>query len=196
MRLFKKKRIDVIEKFFHINNSLILEIGVHKGDFSILLLEKFKPKKLVLVDPWIAEKEKIYQSSWYGNFDGGGQKIQDSYYQNVKKKFGQQINKKQVEILRMKSSEAFKILKNKFDLIYIDGNHLYNYVLEDLENSLNIINNNGLIVLDDFMNKGWWDDGVTKAVNHLKELKKFKILHQHNFLNQHSQCILKKYEQL
>ena len=192
MNLFKKKRIDVIEKFFQINNSLILEIGTHKGDFSIVLFEKFKPKKLVLVDPWIAEKEKIYQSSWYGNFDGEGQKIQDSYYQSVKKKFGQQINKKQVEILRMKSSEAFKILKNKFDLIYIDGNHLYNYVLEDLENSLNIINNNGLIILDDFMIKGWWDDGVTKAVNHLKELKKFKILHQHNFLNQHFQCILKK----
>ena len=192
MRLFKKKRIDVIEKFFKINSSLILEIGAHKGDFSIVLLEKFKPKKLVLVDPWMAEKEKIYQSSWYGNFDGGGQKMQDSYYQSVKKKFVQQINKKQVEILKMKSSEAFKILKNKFDLIYIDGNHLYNYVLEDLENSLNIINNNGLIVLDDFMNKGWWDDGVTKAVNHLKELKKFKILHQHNFLNQHFQCILKK----
>ena len=192
MGLFRKKRIDVIEKFFQINNSLILEIGTNKGDFSIVLLEKFKPKKLVLVDPWIAEKEKIYQSSWYGNVDGGSQKIQDSYYQNVKKKFGQQINKKQVEILRMKSSEAFKILKNKFDLIYIDGNHLYNYVLEDLENSLNIINNNGLIVLDDFMNKGWWDDGVTKAVNHLKELKKFKILHQHNFFSQHFQCILKK----
>ena len=79
------KKIDVIEKFFQINNSLILEIGTHKGDFSIVLLEKFKPKKLVLVDPWIAEKEKIYQSSWYGNFDGGGQKILDSYYQNVKK---------------------------------------------------------------------------------------------------------------
>ena len=192
MRLFKKKRIDVVEKFFHINNSLILEIGAHKGDFSTILLEKFKPKKLVLVDPWIAEKEKIYQSSWYGNFDGVGQKIQDSYYENVKKKFEQEINKKQVEILRMKSSEAFKILKNKFDLIYIDGNHLYNYVLEDLENSLNIINNNGLIILDDFMNKGWWNDGVTKAVNHLKELKKFKILHRHNFFNQHWQCILKK----
>ena len=192
MRLFKKKRADVIGKFFKINNSLILEIGIHKGDFSIVLLEKFKPKKLVLVDPWIAEKEKIYQSSWYGNFDGGDQKIQDSYYQNVKKKFEQQINKKQVEILRMKSLEAFKILKNKFDLIYIDGNHLYNYVLEDLENSLNIINNNGLIVLDDFMSKGWWYDGVTKAVNQLKEIKKIKILHQHNFFNQHFQCILKK----
>ena len=58
MRLFRKKRIDVIEKFFQINNSLILEIGINKGDFSIVLLEKFKPKKLVLVDPWIAEKRE------------------------------------------------------------------------------------------------------------------------------------------
>ena len=192
MKLFKKKRIDIVEKFFHTNNSLILEIGAHKGDFSTILLEKFKPKKLVLVDPWIAEKEKVYQSSWYGNFDGVGQKIQDSYYENLKKKFEQQINKKQIEILRMKSSEAFKMLKNKFDLIYIDGNHLYNYVLEDLENSLNIINDDGLIILDDFMNKGWWNDGVTKAVNHLKELNSLKILHKHNFFNQHWQCICKK----
>ena len=192
MKLFKKKRIDVVEKFFHTNNSLILEIGTHKGDFSTMLLEKFKPKKLVLVDPWIAEKDKIYQSSWYGNFNGTGQKLQDLYYENVKKKFGHQINNKQVEILRMKSSEAFKVLKNKFDLIYIDGNHLYNYVLEDLENSLNIINNNGLIILDDFMNKGWWNDGVTKAVKHLKKLNKLEILHKHNFFNQHWQCICKK----
>ena len=50
MRLFKKKKIDVIEKFFQINNSLILEIGTHKGDFSIVLLEKFKPKKLVFIN--------------------------------------------------------------------------------------------------------------------------------------------------
>ena len=158
----------------------------------MMLLERFKPSKLVLVDPWIAEKGEIYQSSWYGNLDGKGQEIQNSYYQNIKEKFDLQIKNNQIEILRMESSKAFEILKNKFDLIYIDGNHLYNYVIEDLENSLKIINNNGLIVLDDFMNKGWWSDGVTKAVNYLKGSKKFKILHQHSFFNQHFQCILKK----
>ena len=190
--LFKKKRIDVIKKYFTKKDPLILEIGVHKGEFSQLLLEELKPKKLVLVDPWVAENNEVYNSSLYGNFEGDGQNIQDSYYNDVLKKFEKEIKNSHIEIFRKQSSDIFKILNYNFDLIYIDGNHLFEFVLEDLNNSLKFISENGYIILDDYKSVGWWSDGVTKAINKLKAEKRIKIVHEHNFFNRHYQCLIKK----
>ena len=54
------------------------------------------------------------------------------------------------------SSDSFKKLteKNVFDLIYIDGNHMSKYVLEDAVNSFRILKNDGYIIFDDF-GGGW-----------------------------------------
>ena len=169
-----------------------MEIGVHKGDFSQLLLKSLEPKKLVLVDPWIAESNEVYNSSLYGNLQGDGQNIQDIYYSDVLKRFEKEVKNHQIEIFRKKSSEVFKILDYEFDLIYIDGNHLFEFVLEDVNNSLKIINENGFIILDDYKIVGWWNDGVTKAISKLKGEKKIKIIHEHNFFNKHNQCLIKK----
>ena len=60
-------------------------------------------------------------------------------------------------------------------MIYIDGNHLYNFVLSDLLNSLDKIKSDGLIICDDYKNDcGQFGDGVTKAINLLKKGKKLK----------------------
>ena len=53
-KFFSVNRIDLISKYFNLRNSSILEIGVHRGEFSKELFNNYKPKKLVLVDPWIA----------------------------------------------------------------------------------------------------------------------------------------------
>ena len=54
------------------------------------------------------------------------------------------------------SSDSFKKFteKNIFDLIYIDGNHMSKYVLEDAVNSFYILKNGGYIIFDDF-GGGW-----------------------------------------
>ena len=193
-KIFKSNRLKKISQFFLVPNSSILEIGVHKGDFSLQILKKFKPQRLILVDPWIYKLDEIYKSSLYGGSiqEEKGQLIQNQYYQNLKNTLKNEIQIGKVEIIRKKSSEAFKQLKEKFDMIYIDGNHLYDFVLEDLTNSLEKINNNGLIVCDDYKHKGWWNDGVTKAIDNLEKNKKIKIIHEHNFFNRHHQCIIKK----
>ena len=66
-KLFSVNRIDLISKYLNSSNSLILEIGVHRGVFSKELLKNFNPKKLVLVDPWLAFDEVVYENSFYGN---------------------------------------------------------------------------------------------------------------------------------
>jgi len=54
------------------------------------------------------------------------------------------------------SSDSFKQFteKNVFDLIYIDGNHMSKYVLEDSVNSFYILKNGGYMIFDDF-GGGW-----------------------------------------
>ena len=190
--LFSKNRIDLIQQNFTEKNPSILEIGIHKGDFSKQLFTNFNPSKLILVDPWIAYDDLIYKNSWYGNSSNSNQKIQDEYYLNLLDYFKKQIFENKVEICRKTSDEFFLKNENIFDLIYIDGNHLFEFVKRDIFNSLKFIKEDGLIVLDDYALKGWWDDGITKAVNfHLKE-KNIKIIRKHNIFDYHHQCLLKK----
>ena len=179
----KFSRIKLISKYVY-NPKSILEIGTHQGELSVRLFDNFQPKKLILVDPWKYETDYIYQYSWYGGSEMHiiGQTKQNSYYEKVKNIFNDGIKKNIVEVWKMSSDEAFKKIKIKFDLIYIDGNHLYEFVLKDILNSINCLNKNGIIVCDDFNSKGWWKDGVTKAVNEIIQKKKLILLNKEEAL--------------
>jgi len=55
-----------------------------------------------------------------------------------------------IRTVRMPSSRAFEQLRSeKFGLIYIDGNHSYSIVLEDLQNYGNLLEEGGIICGDD-----------------------------------------------
>ena len=192
-KLFSKDRIELIKENLKILKPFILEVGVHKGEFSNELLKSLYPKKLVLVDPWIAFQDTIYKNSWYGNSNHSNQQIQDKLYYETKKSFSKEIQENKVEILRETSDNFFLINKYKFDLIYIDGNHLYEFVRRDIDNSLNVLNENGIIVLDDYNLTGWWSDGVTKAVKFYEEKKLIKVIKRHSIFEYHHQCLIKKY---
>ena len=192
--IFKKfffvDKISLISRYVKKKNPAILEIGVHQGQFSKLLLKSFKPKKLVLVDPWKVFEQTIYQDSWYGNRDKMGQVKQNKYYNDLKKLFKKEINKKKIILKRQTSDKFFKKNNSKFDLIYIDGNHLKSYVIRDINNSIKFLNEGGLIILDDYAMSGWWKDGVTRAVEHFKKKGSIKILAKHSLLSYHHQCII------
>lgn len=51
--------------------------------------------------------------------------------------------------LEQSSHDILPKLKNKFDLILIDGDHSTNAAKIDIENSLNLINDNGIILIHD-----------------------------------------------
>lgn len=51
--------------------------------------------------------------------------------------------------IKATSDDFFKHNKNKFDLIFIDGLHEYKQVIRDIINSLNALNNMGIILIDD-----------------------------------------------
>ncbi len=57
--------------------------------------------------------------------------------------------------LRLTSDQFFEENNEKFDLIFLDGLHTYEQTKKDLLNSLKIINDDGVIVLDDFIPRNW-----------------------------------------
>ena len=191
-KFFSKDRINLISENLSSKDLYVLEIGIHKGDFSKQLAHNLQPKKLILVDPWIAFEDEIYSKSWYGSSSISNQVIQDQYFLDIKKYFENDIKQDKVEVHRKTSDVFFENNRHKFDLIYIDGNHLFDFVIRDITNSLNFINCNGIIVLDDYGVAGWWNDGITKAVNFFQKKNSIKITRKHNLFDYHNQCIIKK----
>ena len=130
-------------------NSICAEIGVYKGDNSLRILKIVKPKKLFLIDPWKYDPDynrtNFVDDSSY-NFD---QTNLDLRYQITKDKMK---DRKNVVIKRGKSKDVLKTFPdNYFDWLYIDGDHSFKAVLEDLEIAFYKLKPLGYITGDDYL---------------------------------------------
>lgn len=90
---------------------------------------------------------------------------------------------------RMTSDNFFKSCKEKFDIIFIDGLHMYLQVQRDIINSLYFLKDDGVIIIHDMLPKRWemecvpriyklwngdvWKIGVELANSNSIELKIF-----------------------
>jgi hypothetical protein len=132
------------------------EVGVWKGDFSARLLSGAKPRLLFLIDPWRQLEQE-------GAFYSMGQDEMDAAHRAVSTRFSRQIEKGRVQIKRESSLEAAKQLP-ELDWAYIDGDHRYEGVLADLQAFWTLLKPKGCLAGDDYSVEGWWEDGVTRAV--------------------------------
>ena len=162
-------------------NSVGAEIGVHRGDFSAVMLAIVAPARLHLIDPWHHEPSSTYEGAWYGGQAKRGQAEMDERYEAVLARFEAEIEAGTVVVHRAESASVFASLPDDyFDWVYIDGNHLYEYVREDLEWSLRKTKVGGLITGDDYREGGWWDGGVRKAVDEFVAAGAARLLHCNN----------------
>ena len=138
------KRNDIIHTF---KAERIVEIGVLRGTFAANLLST-NPKELVLVDPW-----KVF----HGDYNHKTQADWDKMYQQVCRRFS---GDKRVKIIRAESIEAAKMFPDYyFDLVYIDADHSYEAVKQDIEAWRHKVMPNGMLGGHDIDTKG-----VEKAV--------------------------------
>jgi len=89
-------------------------VGVRGGQHAVYII-KLNIKRLYLVDP--------YQLSYSANANAWYKAAHDLTFPHFRK----------VTWLLMSSEEAARIINDKFDFIYIDGNHKYEAVKKDLE---------------------------------------------------------------
>ena len=166
-----------------------LEIGVFHGVTSRNVCEilyllhgnnfKFTGIDLFLNDPKSFEDEYIPKTTF-------SNPLKSIYYRFIVKKDPyslQSVNKllkkfkKNVNIIKGNSNEVLKKINlNEIDYVFVDGGHKYETVKNDLENLTQIINNDGVILCDDYNLS--YAPGVKEAIDEyiLKNKYNLKIL--------------------
>jgi SAM-dependent methyltransferase len=77
--------------------------------------------------------------------------FKDKIFNNAKCSYKIGVDPVQGGNRRMTSDEFFLQNTDTFDVIFIDGLHYYEQVLKDFENSLNCLNDNGIIIIHDML---------------------------------------------
>lgn len=125
-RLLDHKYVDSrnnIQYLFDHKNAVGVEVGVQVAKYSYNTLQHFC-SKLTLIDPWIHINGYIDSSNLTNP-------QKDYEYSLVKKIFQ---NSPHVEIMKEFSAEAVKSFEdNSLDFAYIDANHCYDSVRQDIE---------------------------------------------------------------
>ena len=130
------------------------EIGVWNGGFSASILDVTAPSELILIDPWDLLSEQPKDEMTHGRHEDGDFMAQ--MFGNVRSRYGSLPN---VSIRKGFSAEELESFPDDyFDWVYIDGNHLYDFVLKDLEVSFRKVRKGGIIAGDDFF---WKKNGRT-----------------------------------
>ena len=103
---------------------------------------------------------------------------------NIKNKIG--VDPVSGGNIRKKSDDFFSTNKDKFDLVFIDGLHIYEQVKKDILNSLKFLNENGMILVHDCLPdslskqavpryKMKWNGDVWKAIVDLRQREDLEI---------------------
>jgi hypothetical protein len=142
---------------------VIAEIGVFRGEYAEYLLQYFDPDVLLLIDPW--SDTTICSGDHNGNnvqfFNGS------ELYNHVLEKFKDNTN---VVIVKNTSQDTDIIKQLSLDMIYIDGDHSYEGVKNDLALAMKWVKKGGWVCGHDYcMNfaktSNNYDFGVKKAVD-------------------------------
>lgn len=122
------------------------EIGVWNGAFSRSILDVTLPSELVLIDPWdlLAEQNP---ADWTHKKHSEAEEMR-TMRNNVETRYSQLPN---ITIRQGFSAEVLASYPDHyFDWVYIDGNHLYDFVRQDLELSFQKVRPGGIVAGDDF----------------------------------------------
>lgn len=140
------------------NDIIMAEVGCYAGESTLMFLKSGKVKTLYAIDPWLNKLK--------GEIKGTKEFIDrvNCMYANIKlaeDSFDVRIAPfPNVIKLKMTFSEAFESLP-ELDFIYIDGDHRYEAIINDLQLAKELVKE-GIIAGHDYTKES---PGVVKAVN-------------------------------
>lgn len=148
-------------------NGICVELGVFEGDFSKEIYKICEPKKLYLVD--------LYPpSTSSGDKDGNNIKTLNLTETPIRLK--EYFNDSSVVIIKSDTINFLNSIKEKgeiIDFIYIDADHTYDNVYNELTLSLSIVRNGGYICGHDYSEV--YCNAVFRAVNDFCNVNNKKI---------------------
>ena len=137
------------------------EIGVFKGHFSKVLLEK-KPEKLFLIDPWyrLSDRWTWVKTENSSTLDA---------FNNILRDFDPYIRSGTVvPVVDFSRNFLMTAPKASFDFIYIDASHSYSDTFEEILLSQSLLKSDGVLLGDD-----WHDDPLHRHYGVAKAVKEF-----------------------
>ena len=139
----------------HFKNKFItaIEIGTFKGENAKCILNNLNINKIYLIDPW--EEYVDYK-------EDKTKKVLDNAYKITKNRLRNYEDK--VEYLKDYFSNVVGKVP-KVDYVYIDGNHAYDYVLEDCRNYWNKVKDGGILAGHDIA----WKEVLNAVQDFCKE---------------------------
>jgi len=139
-----------LKQLLNKHNLIGIEIGIYAGAYAVVYLEELDIKKVFLIDPYLAR----------GKMEG----VAHSQLKDHENK---------IEWAKAKSIDAVNKFDNEsLDFVYIDGDHQYETVLQDISLYYPKVKKGGLVSGHDY-GRRW--PGVPKAVNEFCGRNRFKL---------------------
>lgn len=123
----KGNRTDLPKLFAKLRFNNGVEVGTREGDYAELLCKANPNLKLICVDPYLEHQAKHYEPA------------------------KARLSKYGAEIIRKKSMDAVGSFgDNSLDFVYIDGNHRFEYVMEDIMKWVPKVRKGGIVAGHDY----------------------------------------------
>lgn len=143
-------RIELITEFFVKNKFKTgVEIGCFKGEFSKEILNRWDGE-LYMVDVWSELGDEYIDGS---NHKYHNNTVYQECLNNVYE-FGSRAI-----MIRTSSDKAYKLFSDEsLDFIYIDANHAYDFVKQDIQYWYPKVKKGGLVMGHDYLKIDWYKD--------------------------------------
>jgi len=169
---FKPKNFLEVGVFHGVTSRNVCEIlyNLHGNNFSFTGIDMFLNDKVILKDE-IAPNTKFSNplKTIYYKYIIRTDPYSIKSVKNLLKKFLTNAN-----IVQGNSNKVLKKINlNEIDYVFLDGGHKYETVRNDLNNLSKIVNNNGIILCDDY--NLTYAPGIKKAIDEFVTQNNFKL---------------------
>lgn len=151
-------------------NAVVAEIGVLAGDYADQIRVTTKPKELHLVDCWEKQDARVYK-----DYVEDSAEAMEKNRLHVIKRFGPYPEVKIHRSYSVPAAQTF--IDNYFDWLYLDSNHTYETVKQDLHAWWPKIKPGGLFLGHDWVTPNSFVPffGVIRAVTEFMNVNKLSL---------------------